>query len=744
MNERSLHILLIEDDPDYGRLLQRLYAQHRSLDVTLVHRKRLQSALSYLSASEPANDKLSLVLLDLNLPDSQNHRATFEQVFAATGDRWPIIVLTAHDETALAASLVQDGAQDYINKTVLNADTLVQATRHAVNRHKRMSLLRQQAVAARVSYERLQQMIDASGDGMLLLDHEGHIRFANRAMRVMLGRGPHDDLSGVPFGHPVVAEDAALIDILRPDGRQALAEMRLVAVNWPEVNGYLATFRDVTEREANAEALRRSNARFRSLLDSSPDTLVSVSLPAGAVTMHSEAFLGHPRVEVESGATIQRAVHPDDIPTLMQYWSDVLASPPQAVVSATCRVYSASGSMEWVQARGTVSTRGVDGSPREVLVTLSVVTESQQAAARLRESEARFRLVADSAPVVIWMTATDGTLDFVNRAWTRLTGQTLAQTRDAGGLLAGIHPDEAQDAHALYDMALRARQPFQTEFRTRQADGSYAWVLCHGVPREVDSGAFTGYIGSLVDVTQRKVAEQAALDMAVERRQLDIVEHFIQDATHEFRTPLSIINSNVYLVQRVSDPSRQKRYLMEIQQQVEAIALLIDALVTMLQLDGLHQTPTERLSVQSLLHTVQTRVAPRAQAKQLLFAVSVPDDLPTLRGSQRFLGMALYNLVDNAIRYTEPGGSVTIRAGWHETGQIVISVRDTGIGMDPDVLERAFEAFYRQDEAHSTRGFGLGLTIARRIIELHNGLIEAYSVPGEGSSFTVILPPEDA
>ncbi len=129
----------------------------------------------------------------------------------------------------------------------------------------------------------------------------------------------------------------------------------------------------------------------------------------------------------------------------------------------------------------------------------------------LRESEERFRLLADTAPVLVWRTGPDGRCDFVNRRWLEFTGRTMEQEL-SDGRMQGVWPDDLEQYHRTYTSALEARKPFSFEYRLRRADGVYRWILDTGVPRYGPGGHFAGYIGSCLDITDRKNSENALRD----------------------------------------------------------------------------------------------------------------------------------------------------------------------------------------------------------------------------------------
>src|SRR5690606_31153400 len=137
----------------------------------------------------------------------------------------------------------------------------------------------------------------------------------------------------------------------------------------------------------------------------------------------------------------------------------------------------------------------------------AMLERTQQAVSALRESEARFRQMADAAPVLIWLADTDGHCTWVNQRWVDFVGRPLEKIIGTGWI-DPVHPEDRQRALDAYNVAHRDRKPFYSEYRMRRHDGEYRWLLDHGIPRFGAGGEFTGYIGSCTDVTDRKLGEQ--------------------------------------------------------------------------------------------------------------------------------------------------------------------------------------------------------------------------------------------
>ncbi|MBL8162628.1 MAG: histidine kinase, partial [Anaerolineae bacterium] len=209
----------------------------------------------------------------------------------------------------------------------------------------------------------------------------------------------------------------------------------------------------------------------------------------------------------------------------------------------------------------------------------------------------------------------------------------------------------------------------------------------------------------------------------------------IQTASHELRTPLAIVNTAVHLMARVDDPARRSRYAIQVEEQTLRLRQLVDMMLTMAQLDSGISFQKKLISINNLLRQISATT--QQKAKQTV--EFEPDDtLPPVCVDADWLAQALNHLLDNAMRFTPEGGSIHIKT-YRDDDRAVIAIRDTGIGISAAALPHIFERFWRQDEAHSTPGFGLGLSIAQKIIEMHDGSIEVESTEGSGSTFRVLL-----
>jgi two-component system OmpR family sensor kinase len=221
---------------------------------------------------------------------------------------------------------------------------------------------------------------------------------------------------------------------------------------------------------------------------------------------------------------------------------------------------------------------------------------------------------------------------------------------------------------------------------------------------------------------------------------MDMLASFMRDVSHEFRTPLSIINGQMYLLERagVVPPEQQKR-LKVMREASDYIDELVGALFEMVRLDSGVDLDLVDLNLDNVIQDLVRELHPAFQAKDLSLRLELADSLPLIEADKYQIGKALEKLVRNAIDHSPVGQEIVIRSAV-VGGNAVISVVDSGPGIPANALPYIFERFYRGDRARTTRGAGLGLSIACKIMQMHEGCIDVETAVGKGSTFHMWLP----
>ncbi len=367
------------------------------------------------------------------------------------------------------------------------------------------------------------------------------------------------------------------------------------------------------------------------------------------------------------------------------------------------------------------------------------VTEARHARAALEESEARFRVLADQMPVLVWMCDAERALVYANRSWLAFTGRTLEQEL-GDGWTASIHPEDFGPRQAAFSDAFERRAPFTLEYRLRCHDGSYRWVLDTGTPRFDGDGTFAGYIDAGVDITERKEAD-ATLGAFEQRKGM-----FLASLAHELRNPLAPIRSSIELLRhlQVSDDPRAARAHDIIERQSARLAEVVGDLLDLSRIDsGNVQLARERVDVAQAVERAVARHAAVIRDRGQRLAVDIkPRGLAVIADADR-LAQVIGNLVGNASKFTPKSGDLSVSAT-RVDDVVEITVSDTGQGIDASVQPRLFDLFDRYADRVASQGLGTGLAIVGRLMKLMGGSVAVESAgSGYGSAFTLTLPAAD-
>jgi PAS domain S-box-containing protein len=407
------------------------------------------------------------------------------------------------------------------------------------------------------------------------------------------------------------------------------------------------------------------------------------------------------------------------------------------------RITRPDGSIRWIAGYGSVEL-DERGKPALARGVSRDITERKTAEEELRESEARFRAVADAAPVMIWMSGPEKLCTFFNKGWLDFTGRSLEQEL-GNGWAEGVHREDLDRCLNIYKNSFDARQPFTMEYHLRRNDGEYRWVLDSGTPRFADDGAFLGYIGSCIDITPLREAEldhqRQNMELARVGR-VAIMGELAASLAHEINNPIGAMVANASAGLRLIAAGKiGTKELTDLLADIVADGRRAGDIVQGIR-NMVRKGETRRslIPIDDTIHDLLRIVHAEAIGREVKVTTEVDSDAGQVLGDPVQLLQVLLNLTINSFEAMTalPSNArrLLIRAGSNENGDILVSVCDSGPGFPEGMAEQLFEPFF----STKAEGTGMGLAIARSIIEAHGGSLSGENCDDGGACFKVRLP----
>lgn len=365
--------------------------------------------------------------------------------------------------------------------------------------------------------------------------------------------------------------------------------------------------------------------------------------------------------------------------------------------------------------------------------------------AQLMDSEDRYRSVVSALSEGVVLQTRDGTIQASNESAARILGLTAEQMMGRASVdprWHAVHEDGTLfpgESHPAM-VTLRTGVPQSNVIMgVHRPDGELVWISINSHPLTHPGEALPyAVVTSFTDISEVRRAQQQEFQIALERERVAMLTQFVQTAAHEFRTPLGIINSSSYLMARTEDAAQRAVKQGQIEREVYRITRLVDMMLSLVKLESKTLELGTQIDFFPFLRSMCAAVF-SVDAPLPALHVDIPDDKIMVRGDLAYLTEAFRQILENARRFTPPEGSVTVISRVLDE-EVCIQVTDTGSGIAPDKLAQIFDSFLREDQAHTTPGFGLGLAIARRVIDQHGGSIQVESAVGVGTTMRVRLP----
>ena len=375
---------------------------------------------------------------------------------------------------------------------------------------------------------------------------------------------------------------------------------------------------------------------------------------------------------------------------------------------------------------------------------VAVAIDRQRAIRAVQEAEEQFRLLAETIPQLAWMTGPDGTIEWYNQRWYDYTGKTPEEMLGWGW--QSVHdPNELPRVMTRFQAAISTGEPWEDTFPLRRFDGVFRWHLSRAHPLRDTNGEIVHWFGTNTDITEERELAENLRAVAAELSEANRRKNeFLATLAHELRNPLAPIRTGLELMKlAANDPTivAEARGMME-RQALQMVRLIDDLLDVSRITQGKLQLRKSRVELAEVVRNSVEASRPLISEAGHELTIDVPQEPISLYADPSRLAQVISNLLNNAAKYTPHGGRIWLNVR-RERNEVAIRVKDTGMGIPAEMQKRVFEMFAQIDRPleRGNTGLGIGLTLVKRIVEMHDGTIEIHSAgEHQGSEFTVRLP----
>lgn len=533
----------------------------------------------------------------------------------------------------------------------------------------------------------------------------------------------------------------------------------LVHISFPRTEDYssvIVTLIDITESKKIQQKISESEERYATTVYSSDlglwdfDAIANTTVSSGRMA-EILGFTSNGEITMQD---LLDCIHPEDKEAELRLFEAILSGRIAPSFTTEYRIIQKNtGASKWVRARGKVFL-DERGKTYRTVGTISDITERKQAEEAIRESESRFRTLAESLPQMVWMVDREGNYEYISGQWKAYCGKE----NPAEAWEYMIHPEDKQRSSTEWLSCLRDGADYRSEVRLRNEHGEYRWHYAIAVPLTDSNNQLTKWIGALTDIHVQKTFTEK-LEKVVEERTKELqrsnedLQQFAHVASHDLKEPARKIKTFSSLIMHEFGsiiPEKMKLYLSKIDSAAARMAHMIDGVLRYSSLDVIQQT-NEKVDLSELIRNIETDLeVPIVQKAALIDQ----QNLPVIEGSSILLYQLFYNLINNSLKFARLNVSPLIRITATDTMDIdlekvnlktdqpyiKIIVQDNGIGFRQNEAAIIFQSFSRLHAKDKYEGTGLGLALCRKIVERHGGVIFADATEGVGASFTILLP----
>ena len=604
-------------------------------------------------------------------------------------------------------------------------------------------------------YGILAAAVDHAADGIVITNEEGIILYANPAFTTLTGYTGEEVIGRNPRLLKSGRHSAAFYDELwntirsgrvwdgqitnrRKDGTLYDEEMRIAPVlsSKGETTAYIAIKRDVTAKRMYDE----SRKELAAIVETSEDAMIATT-PAGVIlawNLGAASMFGYSLCQAV-GKDVSMLMAPERMADLVYFTGQLSLGKSVSQYESEC--IRKDGSRIHIAVSG-APIRDPAGNVVKMSAVLRDITGRKRAEQMLRESEERFRVMADGCPSMMWVTGAGGELEFINQAYREYFGTTLEEIQRRKWHLQ-LHPEDAEEYTSAFSSAVSEHALFKADARVLREDGEWRLIGSFARPRLSASGEYLGHIGLTADITERKGFEDELIRARKEADAANLAKsRFLANMSHEIRTPMNgVIGMNQLLLDTELTPE-QRQYVEFAQTIGRSLLTIIDDILDIAKIEAgkttLENRPFEpRIAIEEVVQVLSAQ----ASKKGISFESHVSDGIPkNLSGDAHRLRQVLTNLCANAIKFTSRGGitlTVVVDNISPDKATIRFNIIDTGIGIPLDQISKLFLPFMQADVSTTRRfgGTGLGLAICKELAEMMGGNIGVNSEAGRGSTF---------
>ncbi|MFQ5976354.1 MAG: PAS domain S-box protein, partial [Candidatus Hydrothermarchaeales archaeon] len=502
-----------------------------------------------------------------------------------------------------------------------------------------------------------------------------------------------------------------------------------------------AIIRDITKRKHAEEEVQRSKEFLNSIVTGSADAIITTNAE-GIITTWSrgaEELYGYSAEEI-LGKSVD-VLYPKELKEERKRWQKSILR-GDTLRNITTQIYNSSGDLVDIS----LSLAPLKDEGGRAIGTVGIskdITERKKNEEDLYNSEKRFKDIAENANEWIWEMDSEGRYTYSNLVVWKILGYKPEEILEMH-FYDLIHPDYREEMKKASFDVINKKQAFKNVIsKNLHKNGKKVWLSSSGVPLLDGAGNLLGYRGADIDITGKVKADKKLKLAYEELKTLDELKgDIISNISHELRTPITILSASFELLKKETDEEEREQLL---QMGLNALSRqnhIVENLITATIFKKKHiELNLERINTNEVIMIVHGKLKPMAKEKNVKIILELIKDIPSVNIDFNHTAHILRNLVHNAIKFSKKGGKVTIKTKTRDD-VVEVCVNDAGIGIPKDKIDRIFEPLYQVDSSSRRRyeGTGMGLSVAKELIEAQGGKITVNSKMGKGSTFCFTLP----